>query len=100
LHAKEVEVNEVRRSPGFASKDDDEHPVAPAAFPGALPVAEGNFLAYSCAAARDSHPLPCLRPAAKTRLPKDFAKNRNNRGKEFNDEREEEVKLTGEAVVS
>ena len=35
-----------------------------------FPVAEGNVLAYSCAAARDLHPLPCLRPAAKTRVPK------------------------------
>ncbi len=35
-------------------------------------MAESFVLAYSCAAARDSHPLPCLRPAAKTRVPKDI----------------------------
>jgi len=28
---------------------------------GSGPVAGGGFLAYSCAAARDFHPLPCLR---------------------------------------
>src|SRR5262245_1621896 len=28
------------------------------AFPGSLPVTDCDFLAYSCAAARDSHPLP------------------------------------------
>jgi len=51
--------------------------------PGNFPVAEGNVLAYSCAAARDLHPLPCLRVSptlsqkseedravAKTRVPK------------------------------
>jgi hypothetical protein len=32
-------------------------------------VADGSVLAYSCAAARDLHPLPCLRQAAKTRTP-------------------------------
>jgi hypothetical protein len=32
--------------------------IRPWAFPESLPVAEGNFLAYSCAAARDLHPLP------------------------------------------
>ena len=32
--------------------------------------AEGSVLAYSCAAARDLHPLPSLRPAAKTRVPR------------------------------
>jgi hypothetical protein len=35
-------------------------------------VADGSFLAYSCAAARDLHPLPCLRRAAKTRVPNDI----------------------------
>jgi hypothetical protein len=35
-----------------------------------VPVAEGNVLAYSCAAARELHPLPCLRRAAKTRFPR------------------------------
>jgi len=40
-------------------------------------VAEGDFLAYSCAAARDFHPLPCLRRVAKTRVPND-SKSRNN----------------------
>jgi hypothetical protein len=38
--------------------------------PGNFPVAEGNVLAYSCAAARELHPLPCLRRAAKTRFPR------------------------------
>ena len=56
--------------------------VSPWAFPGPIPVAEGNFLAYSCAAARDLHPLPCLRQAAKTRVPKEIAKSGNNRGNE------------------
>ena len=81
LHAKEVEVDGSRRSPGFASKDGYYHPVTPAAFPGFLPVADGSFLAYSCAAARDLHPLPCLRRAAKTRVPNDSAKSKNNRPK-------------------
>src|ERR1700733_4108219 len=35
-----------------------------------------NFLAHSCAAARDFHPLPCLRQVAKTRIPKEIRKNR------------------------
>ena len=42
-------------------------------------MAEGNFLAYSCAAARDLHPLPCLRRRAKTRVPKEFLKSKGNR---------------------
>ena len=46
------------------------HPRTPAAFPGPLPVADGRFLVYSCAAARDLHPLPSLHLAAKTRVPK------------------------------
>jgi hypothetical protein len=36
-----------------------------------------DFLAYSCAAARELHPLPCLRHKAKTRKPKDIRKNEN-----------------------
>src|ERR1700739_480333 len=40
------------------------------AFPGNLPVTGCDFLAYSCAAARELHPLPCLRHMAKTRKPK------------------------------
>jgi hypothetical protein len=42
------------------------------------PVAGCDFLAYSCAAARDLHPLPCLCRAAKTRKPKDMSKSENN----------------------
>jgi hypothetical protein len=57
------------------------HPVRPAAFPGSFPVAGGSFLAYSCAAAWDSHPLPSLRQAAKTRLPKDLKKNQKTRAR-------------------
>src|SRR5579862_5586547 len=45
-------------------------------FTESLPVAESHVLAYSCAAARDSHPLPCLRRAAKTRVPKRNDKER------------------------
>ena len=48
------------------------------AFPGLIPVTGGDFLAYSCAAARDLHPLPCLHRAAKTREPKDVLKERKN----------------------
>src|ERR1700686_5356098 len=44
--------------------------------PGILPVADGSFIAYSCAAARDLHPLPCLRRAAKTRVPNKMTKIR------------------------
>jgi len=32
-----------------------------------------DFLAYSCAAARELHPLPCLCHGAKTRKPKDIS---------------------------
>jgi hypothetical protein len=46
-----------------------------AAFPGMFPVTGCDFLAYSCAAARELHPLPCLRHKAKTRKPKDISKN-------------------------
>ena len=35
-----------------------------------------DVLAYSCAAARELHPLPCLRHEAKTRKPKDISKNK------------------------
>jgi hypothetical protein len=45
------------------------------AFPEFLPVTGCDFLAYSCAAARELHPLPCLRHKAKTRKPKDISKN-------------------------
>ena len=45
------------------------------AFPEFLPVDARDFLAYSCAAARELHPLPCLRHKAKTRKPKDISKN-------------------------
>jgi len=45
--------------------------------PGSFPVAEGNVLAYSCAAARDLHPLPCLRRAAKDARSEKVAKIEN-----------------------
>jgi len=45
------------------------------AFPGMFPVTGCDVLAYSCAAARELHPLPCLRHKAKTRKPKDISKN-------------------------
>ena len=48
------------------------------AFPGLLPVDGCDVLAYSCAAARELHPLPCLRLKAKTRKPKDISKNGNS----------------------
>jgi hypothetical protein len=51
------------------------HPEFAAAFPGLLPVTGCDFLAYSCAAARELHPLPCLCHGAKTRKPKDISKN-------------------------
>src|SRR5208337_4211961 len=67
-----------RRSPGFASQDVSfrSNELWPSirllqpAFPGcpfqAAPVTGCDFLAYSCAAARDLHPLPiapaCRRP--------------------------------------
>src|SRR5208283_3480503 len=44
-----------------------------------FPVAGGSFLAYSCAAARDFHPLPSLCRAAKTHAPNKFRKSRYNR---------------------
>jgi len=53
------------------------------AFPGMLPVTGYGFLAYSCAAARELHPLPCLCHGAKTRKPKDISKNRKYRCEEF-----------------
>jgi hypothetical protein len=58
-------------------------------FPGISQWPEGNVLAYSCAAARDSHPLPCLRRAAKTRVPNEPAKNKDNRGKNLTGEKKE-----------
>jgi hypothetical protein len=42
---------------------------------GLRPVTGCGFLAYSCAAARELHPLPCLCHGAKTRKPKDISKN-------------------------
>ena len=88
FHAKGVEVDGLRRSPGFASEDASSGDqqlaigrsfrVLQAAFPGLLPVTGCDFLAYSCAAARELHPLPCLRRGAKTRKPKDISKNENS----------------------
>src|SRR5260370_16403053 len=47
-----------------------EHPVfLQSAFPGILPVTGCDFLACSCAAARDLHPLPFLPPQPKTPKP-------------------------------
>jgi hypothetical protein len=74
-------VDDLRRSPGFASKDarfcdESKNPVLSAAFPEFPPVAHCDFLAYSCAAARELHPLPCLRFKAKTRKPKDISKSK------------------------
>ncbi len=53
-----------RRSPGFASKDVSFHSASgyynrpsQISFAG-FPVTDCDFLAYSCAAARDLHPLP------------------------------------------
>jgi hypothetical protein len=37
-----------------------QHPIAADSLPGHHPVTDCKFLAYSCAAARDFHPLPCL----------------------------------------
>ncbi len=54
------------------------NPILQRAFPEFLPVAGCDFLAYSCAAARELHPLPCLCRAAKTRKPKDISKNEKN----------------------
>src|ERR1700733_12866008 len=48
-----------------------------------LPVAGCGFLAYSCAAARELHPLPCLCHGAKTRKPKDISKNGKKWCEEF-----------------
>src|SRR5277367_6561765 len=71
-HAKEVDVDGSRRSPGFASKDAQPHThLRQRSSQGSAPVTADIFLAYSCAAARDFHPLPCLHPAAKTRVPKE-----------------------------
>jgi hypothetical protein len=49
------------------------------AFPGIFPVTGCDFLAYSCAAARELHPLPCLRHRAKTRKPKDISNQRTEK---------------------
>jgi hypothetical protein len=88
FHAKGVKVDGLRRSPGFASEDaraaigswqlaiGSGTRDLQAAFPGWLPVDGCDVLAYSCAAARELHPLPCLRHKAKTRKPKDISKNK------------------------
>jgi len=47
--------------------------------PGIYPVTGCDFLAYSCAAARELHPLPCLRRKAKTRKPKDICISKNTK---------------------
>src|SRR5579864_2837826 len=54
-----------------------------------FPVAEGNFLAYSCAAARDLHPLPSLHRAAKTRVPNELTKSKKYRARNLILENEE-----------
>jgi len=79
-------VDGLRRSPGFASEEASgsnlqlavgwSFRILQAAFPGMLPVDGCGFLAYSCAAARELHPLPCLCHGAKTRKPKGISKNR------------------------
>ena len=73
-----------RRSPGLASEDVSLNSASgyykrpSQGFVLSPPVTDCDFLAYSCAAARELHPLPCLRRAAKTRVPKEIAKNENN----------------------
>jgi hypothetical protein len=84
-------VDGLRRSPGFASEDAKQLAIGPGpgirnlqtAFPGVLPVDGCDFLAYSCAAARELHPLPCLCRGAKTRKPKDISKNGKSWCQEF-----------------
>src|SRR5258706_9908318 len=71
FHAKGVAVDGLRRSPGsrvrmFCIR------IRQAAFPGFFLVAGCGVLAYSCAAARELHPLPSLCREAKTRSPKDW----------------------------
>lgn len=83
----------LRRSPGFASEDawsgNWQFAIGPsirnlqAAFPGLLPVTGCDLLAYSCAAARELHPLPCLCHKAKTRKPKDISKSGKYQCQEF-----------------
>jgi hypothetical protein len=72
FHAKGVKVDGLRRSPGFASEEalaaiavGQNIRILQTAFPGLLPVTGCDFLAYSCAAARELHPLPCLRHEGK-----------------------------------
>src|SRR3984893_14143926 len=64
-----VAVDGLRRSPGLRVRMRlgcrknaaiGQHPIAADGLPGHLPVTGCYFLAYSCAAARDFHPLPCL----------------------------------------
>ena len=65
-----------------------------------FPVAEGNFLAYSCAAARDLHPLPSLRRAAKTRVPNELTKSKNNRPRNLTPQDEEVNRGAAAALFS
>src|SRR5580658_2967055 len=77
---KGLRADDLRRSPGFAREDasSSNWQLARAskflqtAFPEFLPVTGCDVLAYSCAAARELHPLPSLRYKAKTRKPKDI----------------------------
>ena len=66
--------------------------------PGIFPVAESSFLAYSCAAARDLHPLPNLRRAAKTHVPNELTKSKNNRARNLTPQ-DEEVKRGAAAAL-
>jgi hypothetical protein len=77
-------VDGLRRSPGFASEEASQQlavgnwlklPDSAGGLPGIRPSDRCGFLAYSCAAARELHPLPCLCHGAKTRKPKDISKN-------------------------
>src|SRR6266851_2949760 len=83
LLAKGVGVGGSRRSPGsrvrmraacvgtgtLARPCLIPHPILPRAFPEQAPVARCDVLAYSCAAARDLHPLPCPPHMRRTREP-------------------------------
>ena len=78
----------LRRSPGFASDDAvsvklSNIRVLTDGLPRVYPVTICDFLAYSCAAARELHPLPCLCHRAKTRKPKDISKNGKSWCEEF-----------------
>jgi hypothetical protein len=89
-------VDGLRRSPGFASEEASQQlavgnwlklPDSAGGLPGIRPSDRCGFLAYSCAAARELHPLPCLCHGAKTRKPKDISKNGKYRCQEFTGER-------------